>query len=188
MKNQIIGSIVIIGLMLSGCSVLKVAKIEPTTGYFPGGKIANIIKNESINLDSMKSLILVTGGEFVKGQVENIGYFGQVIDRQDLEREIVKKGLQDLVPSIDGPIGINKAYTHYKPFLWLRYDTRGSGNQQYAQFILTDPATLNDIFVAEEHLDYVWKGVNDQMVWYPLSNAFVKYIREHSKSSKSNSF
>jgi len=101
---------------------------------------------------------------------------------------LVKNGLQEKIPTIGSPIGVNLAYKYYKPFLWLRFNIRGSGLEQYAQFILTDPATLNDIFVAEEHLDYMWKGINDQTVWYPLSNALVKYIKENSKPKNYKKF
>ena len=56
--------------------------------------------------------------------------------------------------------------------------------KKYAQFILTDPLTLEEIFITEKYLDYVWAGVNDRTTWYPMFNSFIDYIRENSKTYK----
>jgi hypothetical protein len=173
--------VLLLGVVIA-CTQFKVTTIDPRTGYFPSGKKADVIKSERYDLDSMKSLILVSAGTFGEGQVKNINYFEKVINVDQLQAIIVQEGLQDKVPSISDKIGVNKAYTNYKPFLWLRYHTRGEGRQEYAQFILTDPKDMKGIFIAEKHLDYVWAGVNDQNTWYPLCNALIDYIKENSKT------
>lgn len=140
--------------------------------------------SKSFNLDERKSLVLVPNSEFEKNQLKNIGYFDEVITFEDLESLIVKNNLSDKVPSIRDRIGVNNAAKHYKPFMWFRFDIRGTGNQQYAQFMLTDPLTLEDCFVAETHLDRIWSGVNDQYNWYPMFNALIDYIKENSSTYK----
>jgi hypothetical protein len=167
---------------LTACSSLKVAQIDPTTGYFPSKKFATVVKSTKVDLDSMKDLILVPDGDFEKGQIKNIGYFGKIITFDDLEKAIIKADLTEQVPSVRDRIGLNKAAKAYKKFLWLRFDTRRDGNKTFAQYILTDPITLEDIFIAEQYLDYVWAGVNDQNTWYPLFNSLVQYIKENSES------
>jgi hypothetical protein len=169
-------------LALTACSSMQVATVEPETGYFKAKKQAATIVSKQKNLDSMKDLILIPDEDFVKGQINNIGYFDKVITFDDLENEIIVNNLQDKVPSVRNKIGINKAAKEYKPFIWFRFDTRGSGNDKYAQFILTDPKTLEDIFISEIHLDYLWAGVNDQYTWYPLFNEMIKYIEANSKT------
>jgi hypothetical protein len=52
----------------------------------------------------------------------------------------------------------------------------------YTQFVLTDPLTLDDLFVVETHLDFIWTGVNDQNNWYPMFNALIDYIKSNSKT------
>lgn len=88
------------------------------------------------------------------------------------------------MPSVKDKIGINNAAKHYKPFLWFRLDSHGSGTKEYVQFLLTDPLTLEDYFITETHLDRIWSGVNDQNNWYPMYNSFIAYIKENSKTYK----
>lgn len=176
--------IIIASLLLSSCSNMKVAKVDPATGYFKTNSQAVTTVSKAVDLDSMKSLLLIPDEDFVKGQINNIGYFDRMITLKDLETEIVKNNLQEKIPDISGRIGLNKVYKEYSRFLWFRFDTRSVDGKKYAQFILTDPGTLDDVFVAEVELDYMWKGVNDQYTWYPLFNEMIKYIDHNSKTYK----
>lgn len=173
---------IILMALLAGCTSMKVVKPDPQTGLFPATKTATITKNMNIDLDSKKALILVPNGDFTVNMVKNIGYFDEVINFEDLEKIIIKEDLTDSVPSVDDRIGLNKAAKAYKPFLWLRWDTRQDGSKKYTQLILTDPITLEDYFVTETYLDHVWAGVNDQNNFYPMFNAFVKYLKQQSES------
>ncbi|WP_299569560.1 hypothetical protein [uncultured Shewanella sp.] len=166
--------------VLGGCSSLKVANVEPKSGYFPSKTKATVVVNKPLDLDQRSSLILVGNSDFQKKQIKNINYFKEVITFEDLEAIIVKNCLGTKVPSIKDQIGINNAAKHYKPFLWFRLVTRSSGNDEYAQLILTDSLTLEDYFVTETHLDRIW----DQSNWYPMYNSFIDYIKEHSKTYK----
>ena len=49
-------------------------------------------------------------------------------------------------------------------------------SKPYMQFIATNPDTLDDVFLSEIQLDYVWRGVNDQNSRYPLINALIASI------------
>ncbi len=169
-------------LVLTACSNMKVTKLDPATGRFPTKNQATVVKSVPIELDALKSLLLLPDNEFVKGQIGSIKYFDKTITLDDLETLIIQNNLTNEVPSIREKIGINKAYKAYKPFLWLRFDTRTENGKQYGQFILTKPDTLEDIFIVETHFDYVWAGVNDQNNWYPMFNALVDYIDQNSKT------
>ena len=167
---------------LTACTNMKVAKLDPETGRFPTKTQATVVTNVKTDLDSMKSLLLLPDNEFVKGQIANVNYFDKTITLDELETLIFKNDLTDKDPSIREKIGINKAFKAYKPFLWLRFDTREVGGKKYGQFILTKPDTLEDIFIVEKHFDYVWAGVNDSNTWYPMFNAIVDYIETNSKT------
>lgn len=169
-------------LTLVACSNMKVAQLDTATGRFPTKVQATVVKSEAVNLDTMNALLLLPDHDFIKGQIGNINYFQKMITLEDLETLIIKNDLTDKVPSVRDKIGINKAYKAYKPFLWLRFDTREQDGKTYGQFIITKPDTLEDIFIVEQHLDYVWAGVNDQNTWYPLFNAIVDYIDKNSKT------
>ena len=167
---------------LVGCSSMQVAELDPATGRFPTNAEATVVKSVQTDLDAMKSLLLLPDNDFVKGQLANINYFDETMTRDDLEIYIIQNDLQDKVSSVRDKIGINAAYKAYRPFLWMRTDVREEGNKKFAQFILTKPDTLEDIFIAEKYLDYVWAGVNDQNTWYPMFNALVDYIDENSQT------
>lgn len=179
--------------ILSACSSLQVAQLDPKTGLFPSNKKATVVVSKPLDLDKRKELILVFDDElqkitlqmsstFGKNQIQNIGYFDKVITSEDLETIIVKNNLGDKVSSVRSKIGVNNAAKYYKPFLWFRIYIRGSGNQKYVQFILTDPLTLEDYFVTEKHLDFILSEISDQSHWYPMFNSFIKYIKENSKT------
>lgn len=178
--------------VLAGCTTMKVVTPDPNTGYFTGSKSGNtktvkkatIIKNVPVDLDSKKQLIVVVGEEFSPQMVKNLGYFDSVVNFKELEELIIKNNLTDAVPDVNSRIGLNKAAKAYKPFLWLHWNTRKDGNKSYQQLVLTDPLTLEDYFVSETYLDYVWAGVSDQNNFYPAFNALVDYIKDNSKTFK----
>ncbi len=168
---------------LSACSTYnKVVQIDKTTGYFPTNKSATVVKSIDRNLDAFKGLILVPTGGFTRDMVTNIGYFDKVITFEDLEVILVQENLADTVPSLDNKLGVNKAAKAYQQFLWLRWDSRREENNRYSQLILTDPISLEDIFIGETYVDVVWNGVSDQANFYPMMNALVDYIKSNSSS------
>lgn len=177
-------AVVLMSLVLGACTSLKVTQLDEKTGYFPTNSKAKVVTNKPMDIDARKGLILVPNSEFEKEQIQNIGYFDEVITFDELATKIVQNDLGDKVPALEEKIGVHNAAKYYKPFLWFRVDSRGSGLQQYVQFILTDPLTLEDYFVTETHLDRLWKGVNDQFNWYPMFNAFIDYIKANSKTYK----
>src|SRR4030067_868418 len=102
----------------------------------------------------------------------------------DLEKRIIAANLATKVPTVADRIGLSNAAKKYKPFMWLRFDTRGGGRDKYSQLVLTDPLTMEDYFITETYLDYFWTGVNDQNNWYPMFNSLVDYIKKNSKTYK----
>jgi hypothetical protein len=95
---------------------------------------------------------------------------------------IVKNGLTEKVPSITDLIGISNAAKYYQPFVWVHTKTHGAGRDEYTQFNLTDPVTLDDLLIVETRLDFLWTGVNEQNNWYPMFNAVIDYVKSNSKT------
>ena len=176
---------IVIATSLSACgSVRKISDLDPKTGYLPTDKTAKVVLSRPIDLDAHRELLLVPTGEFVKGQLQKIGYFGELMTLDDLQTRIVKANLTDKVPTIQDKIGVASAAKYYKHFLWFRYEGKGQGNNQQGRYVLTDPATMEDYFIAETDLDFVWAGVNDQRNWYPMFNSFIDYIKSNSRAYK----
>jgi len=169
-------------MAISGaCTYFEVAEIDPATGYIKANREATIITSKDIELDEFKSLLLISDSEFLKEQVQAIDYFDELMTQADLEKDIIRNNLQEKVPTVRDQIGLNKAYKNYRKFLSFEYDSRGTGTEKYSQFKLVNPGTLEDIFVAEIKLDAM-VGINDQYTCYPLFNALIRYIKNHSKS------
>ena len=167
---------------LGACTSMKVAPLDQKTGHLPASATATVVTSQPYDLDAHKALVLVPNSDFTKGELTSIGYFSQIMTLADLETAIIQGGLGEKVPTLQDKIGINNAARYYKPFLWLHYNGHGEGNNRYAQLILTDPTNMQDLWVAEMHLDYMWTGVNDQHTWYPLFNGLIDYIQANSKT------
>ncbi len=177
--KRIIGSILVL-FLVAGCQNMQVVERDPLSGYFPTSRPATIVKNDSLDLDQRRELLVIGRSDFLEGQLRNIGFFNEILTVPELETRIVQEDLIDKVPSVRDKIGISNAARHYRQFLWLRVDRRSEGNRTYAQFILTDAATLEDYFITETYLDTVWAGVSDRNNWYPMFNALIDFLDENS--------
>lgn len=174
--------VLLTALSLAACSSMKVVEIDPHTGHFPTNTKATVVLDKRVDLDAMKSLLVIEGNDFVKGQIENIHYFDKVMKYTDLEKKIIQANLTDKVPSMHDRIGLSKAATYYKDFLWFHTEVKGTRPNQRVQFILTNAKNMDDYFITETKLDYVWIGVNDQNNWYPMFNALIDYIKQNSRT------
>lgn len=176
--------------MLSACSTFEqVHALDPGTGYLPTGPNGPTVKadvtiDKKVDMSKYKGLLLVTGGDFIHQQVTTIGGFTEIMDIDDLEKHIITAGLQQQVPDIQGLIGMNNAYKYYKPFLWFHFFHKKDGNTDYAQFIVTDPGTGEDVFTTQKSFNVMWAGVNDQNTWYPLFNSYIDWLRENGLEIK----
>ena len=141
-------------LWIVACSSQKVMELD-STGHLPGKAVATVLVSKPFDLDTRRNILLVPPHDFMKGQLQNIHYFSEIITAEELQKIIVKNGLTNKVPSISDSIGISKAATNYKPFLWFHGKSHGTGRDIYSQFILTDPLTLDDLFIVETHLDFM---------------------------------
>lgn len=170
-------------ITLTGCSTqLKVEQTDSKSGYFPTDRRAKVVLSKSFDLDRRKALVLVSDSEFAHGQMTEIGYFDHVITFADLEKQLIANKLTDKVATLRDRIGIHNAARNYKPFLWFRYRSTGTGVDRYAQYVLTDPLTMEDLLVVETPLSFWVGNVNDQNNWYPMYNALIDYIKENSKT------
>jgi hypothetical protein len=178
------------GLLATGCGTVgKVVERDVSSGHFGGIEIGvkgvTVVKADKLDLDARKALAVVPGkAAITKSTLEKIGYFSEVIDVEELQKRVVQANLNDKVPSITDKIGLSNAGKHYRPFYFVRIESeRKTGSARYdARLMITDAATLNDVFVASVEADPVWQGVNDQNTWYPLYNSAINWIRANSKT------
>jgi hypothetical protein len=183
MKNKYITlSLILASLLLAGCSSIgKVGEIDPQTGKIKNQSIYGeikpvIVKSEHIDISKYKSLILVLGDTYFKNQTEKFGYFQKVVNRVDMEQLLVSEGKSDIVSDVTNILSWKKINDNYKPLIVLKPDLREEGRTTYAQIKVIEAGTAKEVFVAEVKLDFMWKGVNDATVYYPLYNAFIEYV------------
>jgi hypothetical protein len=174
-----------LGLALSGCGTTGKAIKPDASGYLPtatNGQAARATTLESTPLPSAdyKRTALVTSDEFVVEQIRNLGYFGEVIDLQELQRRIVAQNLQDKVPSLNDQIGINNAARFYGAFLWIHATRKKHDDKNYLQLMATDPLTLKNLFVAEHDLVAQPYTGYDQVIFYPLFNSLIDWLKSDS--------
>jgi len=172
-------------VLLTACGThMKVANVDEKTGLLKSdrGEVskATIVTSKKLPLSTFKGMAFMSNAsDWGVEQLRAIKYFDQVVSYDDLQKLVVANNLTDKVPSLNEPIGLSKLYRTYKPFLWVKFKQVRKDNKPYMQLIATNPETLDDVFVAEVFMDYVWVGVNDQNSRYPLFNAFIDWVNQN---------
>lgn len=175
--------------LLSACGTqMKVVQFDPQSGYLPLGdknrKVQpEVLTSKSIDMAKHRDMVLVTGSDWLRDEIKILSYFTEVAQVDDLQKLVVREGLQDKVPSIQDQIGLNKLYKAYKPFLWVAMFQKNENGRPYMRMEVTNPETLENVFEARIKLDYAWEGVYDQNSRYPLFNAYLDWHRQQLRGN-----
>jgi hypothetical protein len=175
-------------LALAGCATVgEPAAIDPATGRIKTQSIygetkASLIKSDRVALSKYRPLILTLGGKFFKEQTVKFGYFESVVNREDMEQLLIREGKSDVVSDVTNLLSWKKIADNYKPFLVLKPEVREEGRSSYVQLKAIQADTATEVFVAEVKLDFFWKGVTDDTVFYPLYNAFIDWVNSNKGS------
>src|SRR5690606_876756 len=128
-------------LVLAGCGTqLKVAAVDPQTGMLKSEKgtviEATVVTSRQFPLARHKALAFASGGGvYGVDQLRALNYFDQVVNYDDLQKIVIANGLQDQVRSLNEPIGLNKLYRAYKPFLCVHFKRVQRENKSYLQLV-----------------------------------------------------
>lgn len=172
-------------LAFVGCtSIGEPADIDPQTGKIKTRSIygevqAQVLISENVNLTYYKDLVLVLGGDFFRDQTQKLGYFGDVVDREAMEKLLIQEGKSDIVSDVTNLLSWKKIADTYKPFLVIEPEVKRDKGTSYfvMKAILAD--TAEEVFVSRVKLDYMWKGVNDDTVFYPAYNSFIDWLNKN---------
>ena len=171
--------------LLAACGTqMKVASVDEKTGLLKSerGDIAKatVVTAKKVPLAPFKGMAFMSSaGDWGVEQLKAVKYFDQVLSYDDLQKVVIANNLTDKVPSLNEPIGLSKLARAYKPFLWVKFKQVRRENKTYMQLIATNPENLEEVFVSEVYLDFVWAGVNDQNSRYPLFNAFIAWVNQN---------
>jgi hypothetical protein len=138
-----------------------------------------VLKKISVNADTLKTLLIVPNTPSWIELGKNMNYFKEVMTMEQLQKDIIAKGLSDKIPSISDRIGVHNAYVHYKPFVILAVSSEDLKSQGFhTRLSLYDPMRSSVIFKNDVRLNLMWEAYSDQKILYPLLNSVVDYLNE----------
>lgn len=178
------------GLLVSGCATFGEARdIDPATGRIQTrsiyGKVtATVLKSETVDMGKYRPMILVLGNRFIYEQTVKFGFFGQVVDKETLEKKLIDEGKTDVVSEVTSLISWKKIADNSRPFLVLKPDIRRDGRDEYFQLKVYAADTASEVFTSEVEIDHMWKGTSDDVLFYPLYNSFIDWARAQPASGK----
>lgn len=170
-------------LLLAACGTVGQPKaIDPATGRIKTTSIYGevkpvILKSEKIEIDRYDDLILVLADKFIVEQTIKFGRFGEVVTKEQLEEKLIQADKTEGLDGISGPISWKRAAENYKPFLVLRADVVRKDGKAFFNFkvFTADRAAL--VFESQVEIDYAWKGIGDDVPFYPLYNSFIDWVK-----------
>jgi hypothetical protein len=190
MKKSLLLSLFIFSLFAS-CSALKPYPLEKD-GFFRATKQSKTVKSIGFDLDKHNLLLVVNGADFAqvtgnqypREMINNMGYFKNVMTLEDFKQDIIKSNNQDEIGSLSDKLGLNKAYKKHKPFLYVDFKIRKGKRAfpavSFLQITLMNPDNLEEIFIGETFMDVYFTGIGAKQTYNPLFNELIKYIKENS--------
>lgn len=164
-------------------STLSFAQNE-NENLFKTDEIAIVTKNDSINLDEFKGLILIPAGVQFRQYFETIKYFDKFQTFEEFEKEIKKSEFKKEVGDFYGKDGLINAYTKYKKFICLFISEE---KDNIVKMSLYKPDT-KEIFTVtgKSKTNYIGisagtKHVSDE-TYKSMLNELVKYIKANSET------
>ncbi|MCH9664199.1 MAG: hypothetical protein K0U66_11175 [Gammaproteobacteria bacterium] len=146
--------------------------------------------------DSVNAFVIPSKSDYTRKMIAELRYFDEVISVSELRERLRKSGqttpgLRQAYAGSSEFVIIQAMAEAYQPFLWLRWAHRRhnkEGGGEAYQLILTDAITLEDYFIAETPYHYTSTGPQDaprrmtqyRKNQYPMLNALIDYIKEHS--------
>ena len=180
---------ILLCILVSACSSpsLRVAKIDDKTGLLQTEATvqkASILHSKKLTFAKFKGMAYVTGLSQASRmrvaieQIKSLGYFDEVLDSTALANLIHEKGIEKSVMNIDEPIGLNRVFRKYKPFLWIQFRSGGTGASPFEQLVVTNPETLEIVFISQANLSFL-HGLTNEEGFYPLINSLIEWINQN---------
>lgn len=180
---------------LAACgTTFQVANVDPTTGRFAVAArdevpASAISVRKPFDIDSAKALVYVrsniaevpTYDAYFEDQLVKLGYFGEVVRKEEFERKLVQAGKMEGIASIDGFVGLSRASQAYGPFLFIDVKLEGFvGYQVKMDMSVYDPSNATELLKVSHQVTN-WDGL-DVVLFQPMMNVLVDWIKENSKT------
>lgn len=174
-------------LILFSCLISFGQNTQENSQLFRSKIKANVTKNDTINLDNFKELVIIPGGHFRK-ELEKINYFSKIMTFEEFQKEVKKAGFDVSKYNINTKEGAEFIFKDYKKFIFVA-QTRSSTDEDTRQIIIVDP-TKGKVFEVEGKLKTNVVGISAGSTYMPeeinnaMLNELVNYIRTNSKAYK----
>ena len=174
-------------LALTGCSTtLKPRSLDSSTGQFPTSTklSADAVKVNKPFAEKHKALAYVKTDEskakqyndFFVESLRNMGTFGKVLTKQELEALVLERKLTDRVSNISDLIGLNQLGKQMGPFLVVEpYVEWKGGYNFFAHLKAIDPDSGETVLLLEQNA-FNWSGLDDPL-FFPLMNGFLEWTQ-----------
>lgn len=197
MKLQLIAAAVA-ATVLSGCTTtLKVTELDPTTNRFATStKIPpeSIKTSEEFDVDSADAFLFLRTnlqdyekvGVYFEESIEKFGFFEEVMRKDDFERFLISKELQDEIGDVSGFASLSKAAVPLGDFMFADLElTFDVGYQVTMDFAVYDARSAKELFVIK-HTVTNWAGL-DGPLFQPVMNEYFDWLTENSTKLQSAS-
>lgn len=184
-------------LAATGCTTtFQAANVDPTTGRFAATSRVPpeaIQVREAFDVDSTRRMVFVRSNlaaadrydAYFETSLENLGFFGEVMRKDEFERMLVRDGHASTVPSVDGFAGLARAAEVYGPFLVVDFDVSADvGYQVDLKMTVYNAADATE----KLRVDYGitnWAGL-DSTLFQPVFNVLVDWLDENSPTYPSS--
>lgn len=188
-KLKLIIGILLIGLTISCSSTLKVKQIDTATEKYPTDKTLSSkeikVRKEFPELNEYKQFLYIKNEEefekyknYIKGTLENIGFFENIYHKNDLEKIVISEGLTDKVTNISDNIGLLNLSKEIGKFLVLRTAVTYKGGYSYEfDFEIIDPTNAETIYKVVNQA-FNWGGL-DKPLFHPVFNDYSEWLKEN---------
>lgn len=166
--------------LLVSCVGLGSKNLNSKTGYFRAGK-REVITDKAIpvNADTLKKLLVVRPRfKHWTETAKKIGYFEQVLNREDFLKDVNDQWLSKLPEQSNDSINLAKVYRDYKPFTILYYDSiKTEDGKTYGVIRLYKPDTETVIFQSRARLYEMLDAGSYNGIYFELYNSLIAYLR-----------
>ncbi|WP_203292493.1 hypothetical protein [Luteirhabdus pelagi] len=168
---------------------MKVKQIDTATEKYPTDKTLSAkeikVRKEFPQLNEYKQFLYIKNGDevdeyknYIKGTLQNIGYFENIYYRNDLEKIVISQNLTDKVTNISDNIGLLNLSKEIGKFLVLRTAILYKGGYSYEfEFELIDPTTAETIYKVVNP-GFNWSGL-DRPMFHPVFNDYAAWLEEN---------
>jgi hypothetical protein len=183
---------IVAGLMTTACaSTFEVAELDATTMRFAGADPlapADIKIAKDFDIDKASQILFLRTNidteaqytAYFKDSIDKFKYFENVMRKDEFERYLIQKGLQDQIGDVSGFSSLSKAAGIMGDFLFADIALSADvGYQVKAIFTVYNARDAQELYKVERQVTN-WSGL-DQPLFMPILNGFFDWIAKNSE-------